>query len=218
VRLGDGRAVALSPDRQWALATDSSAFPGAAYLDLLPVGPGQARRIERPGVTYLNARWVPDGKRLVVLAQEARQRPRLYELSLENGTMRPFTPEGVGFSWAVSPDGTRAAVVIGATIEIHFLNGNQPPQRVTSVSGSTSLVTWIERGLLVQEGSEALAILRIFLVDPQTGARSLWKELLPRDTGGIMNVGALVVTPDGRSYAYWWARALSDLYLGSLLA
>jgi hypothetical protein len=79
-------------------------------------------------------------------------------------------------------------------------------------------VTWIERGLLVQEGSEALAILRIFLVDPQTGARSLWKELLPRDTGGIMNVGALVVTPDGRSYAYWWARALSDLYLGSLLA
>jgi serine/threonine protein kinase len=217
VRLGDRRAVALSPDRQWALATDSSAFPGAAYLDLLPVGPAPARRIERPGVTYWNARWVPVGKRLVVLAQEARQRPRLYELSLENGTMRPFTPEGVGFSWAVSPDGTRAAVVIGATIEIHFLNGNQPPQRVTSVSGSTSLVTWIERGLLVQEGSEALAILRIFLVDPQTGARSLWKELLPRDTGGIMNVGALVVTPDGRSYAYWWARALSDLYLGSLL-
>ena len=31
-------------------------------------------------------------------------------------------------------------------------------------------------------------------------------------------MGALVVTPDGRSYAYWWFRALSDLYLGSGLS
>jgi hypothetical protein len=28
-----------------------------------------------------------------------------------------------------------------------------------------------------------------------------------------MNVFALMVTPDGRSYAYGWHRALSDLYL-----
>ena len=33
------------------------------------------------------------------------------------------------------------------------------------------------------------------------------------DAAGIMNTGNLVVTPDGRSYAYWWHRALSDLYL-----
>jgi len=33
-----------------------------------------------------------------------------------------------------------------------------------------------------------------------------------------MSMGALVVTPDGGSYAYWWTRAVSDLYLGSGLS
>jgi hypothetical protein len=33
-----------------------------------------------------------------------------------------------------------------------------------------------------------------------------------------MNMGALVVMPDGGSYACWWFRALSDLCLGSGLS
>ena len=40
-------------------------------------------------------------------------------------------------------------------------------------------------------------------------------ETLPTDASGIMNAGNLLVTPDGRSYGYYWHRALSDLYLVS---
>jgi hypothetical protein len=215
IRLGDGVAVALSPDRHWALATEYGAFQGSKYLDLLPVGAGQMRRIERSGVKYFGARWLPDGKRMVVNAQEAPHPPRLYELTLETGAMRPFTPE-VGGSWAVSPDGTRAALANGSTVEIHFVSGNQSTQKVPNLSGPQALVTWIERGLLVHEGTDQAALGRVFLVNVQTGTRTLWKEILPRDPGGIMSLSNLVVTPDGQSYAYWWARALSDLYLAAV--
>jgi hypothetical protein len=67
-------------------------------------------------------------------------------------------------------------------------------------------------------GADPNALGKVLLIDPQTGVRQTWKEIVPRDPAGIMNMGALVVTPDGRSYAYWWSRALSDLYLGNGLS
>jgi len=216
VRLGDGRALALSPDRHWALAVDPGPFQGGKYLDLLPVGAGPMRRIERSGVTYVNARWLPDGKRIVLQAREASHQSRLYELTLEDGGMRPFTPEIPNSSWAVSPDGTRAAVASGSKVEIHFVSGNQAPQSVPNLNSPQSLITWIERGLLVHEGTDPAALGRVFLIDVRTGSRTLWKEILPRDPAGIMSMVNLVVTPDGLSYAYWWARALSDLYLATV--
>lgn len=131
--------------------------------------------------------------------------------------MRAFTPEGVGFFWSVSPDGTRAAVT-GSGIEIHSVSGSQQVQRVPGLSGPQILTGWIERGLIVYDEPDPSALGKVLLIDPQTGVRQTWKEILPRDPAGIMNMGALVVTPDGGSYAYWWSRALSDLYLGSGLS
>jgi len=88
-------------------------------------------------------------------------------------------------------------------------------QQVPGLTGAQVLVAWIERGLLVHDEPNPNALGKVLLIDPQTGARQTWREMLPRDPSGIMNMGALVVTPDGRSYAYWWFRAVSDLYLGS---
>ncbi len=44
VRLGDGYAQALSPDGRWAIVQTES-----PHLDVIPTGPGQAGRLERPG-------------------------------------------------------------------------------------------------------------------------------------------------------------------------
>jgi Tol biopolymer transport system component len=60
------------------MAVDAASFAqGSSYIDLLPVGPGPTTRLERTGVRYFNARWLPDGKRVVVRAQEAQQQARL---------------------------------------------------------------------------------------------------------------------------------------------
>ena len=61
VWLGDGRAVALSPDGRWAIAE----VPGQSGYQVLPTGAGRPRRLERQGLTILGAEWRPDGQRVV---------------------------------------------------------------------------------------------------------------------------------------------------------
>ena len=46
-----------------------------------------------------------------------------------------------------------------------------------------------------------------------TGRRERWKELRPADSAGVVSVGGIHVTPDGRYYVYTYPRDLSDLYL-----
>jgi hypothetical protein len=72
--------------------------------------------------------------------------------------------------------------------------------------------------LLVSEDPDPSALGRVLLVDPVSGQRAFWKELRPPNPAGIMHMAGLVVTPDGRSYAYFWFRAVSDLYLVDALS
>jgi dipeptidyl aminopeptidase/acylaminoacyl peptidase len=207
VRLGDGRAVALSPDGRWAI----TAGPGQSGYHVLPTGAGEPRRLERQGLTILDARWLPDGQRVVVSAREANRNARLYVFDLDRGTADAMTPEqiSIGPSWVVSPDGTTVATISDSGLNLHPVGGGAARQ-VPALTGRERLHGWITDGLLV---SEPQALSRVLRVDPLTGQRQVWKEIQPRDPAGLMNVNPLVTTPDGRAYAYSWHRALSDLYL-----
>ena len=154
------------------------------------------------------------GFRFVVRASEQDRNARLYSLDLEAGTFDAITPEGVaiGFVWAVSPDGQMVAVASDRGVEVYPLDDRQP-RAVPGLPASDLLLAWIHDGLLVSDNPIPTALSKVFLVNPVTGARRLWKEIVPRDAAGIMNVFSLLVTPDGRSYAYGWHRALSDLFL-----
>jgi hypothetical protein len=212
VRLGDGSAIALSPDGQWAVAKE---FGGPSrHVDLLPTGAGQARRIELPGFEFFEARWLPDGQRLIVQAQEGGGGGRLYRLDTDGGAPDAVTPEGVrvAASWALSPDGRWVAVASGHGVDVHPVSGGE----VRAVPGPTvqlRLLAWIEGGLLVTEDPNWGVLDRVFLLDPVTGGRRIWKDIRPRDPAGIMSMGWFKVTPDGRFYGYTWARATSNLYL-----
>jgi len=54
---------------------------------------------------------------------------------------------------------------------------------------------------------------RVVRLDVETGERKPWLELMPADTAGVSRIATLVLTPDGKSYAYNVRRDLSDLYL-----
>ena len=58
----------------------------------------------------------------------------------------------------------------------------------------------------------------IYKVDVGTGRKALWTNVLPPDRGGLLQLGPVVVAPDGRSLAYTWYRALSNLYVAEGLA
>jgi dipeptidyl aminopeptidase/acylaminoacyl peptidase len=54
---------------------------------------------------------------------------------------------------------------------------------------------------------------RVDRVDPATGRRELWKEVLPADPTGVVRISSILISPDGSFYAYAYSRVLSNLYL-----
>jgi serine/threonine protein kinase/Tol biopolymer transport system component len=109
VRLGDGKALDLSPDGLWALSKAGGL--DAARLMLLPTGAGQARAVPVPGIQIPGVgsgeAFFPDGKRILIRGAEKGQPMRLFAVDLETGKFRSFTPEGVPFQsrLSISPDG-----------------------------------------------------------------------------------------------------------------
>jgi len=87
IRLGDGRAEAFSPDGKWVA---SISLRGATSL--LPVKAGTSRTIEHPGLAVHAARWTPDGKKLLLLANEVAGGLRLFVHDLDGPAPRPITP------------------------------------------------------------------------------------------------------------------------------
>jgi GNAT superfamily N-acetyltransferase len=103
IDLGPGWPRGLSPDSKWALVSPAEA---PATLTLVPLGPGSARKLD-PGkiAEIFIARWLPDGKRISLLAAEAGESGRIFIQDLSGGPPRATTKPGVQFRGLPSPDG-----------------------------------------------------------------------------------------------------------------
>jgi hypothetical protein len=71
-------------------------------------------------------------------------------------------------------------------------------------------------------GADILAISRtrrgevpakVYLFDIVTGRKELWRERMPADASGVVDVPSVCPTPDGKSYVYSYARILSSPFL-----
>jgi len=210
VRLGDGEAVALSPDGKSVLV----GFPGAAdRLVLLPTGTGEPKTIALTGFEALNfAAWLPDGKELLFGGQEVGKKGRIYRLEAAGGRPRPISPEGIRVPYfvtgAVSPDGRwllgtrgpgkwfRVPVDGGEAIQIMALERGDFPIRWAS---DRSL--WFHR----EPSGE------VWRLDLGTGRKTPGKKISPTDA--TLGVTRIVMMPDGSAYAYAYRRVHSILYV-----
>ena len=213
VRLGEGYALALSPDKRSALATPMS----FSQLNLLPTGAGQARRLERgPIERYQSARFLPDGRRILFAGNEKGRRARLYVQDLAGGDPRPVTAEGAGAGFngiVVSPDGRFATgPAPGSGFARYPLEGGSPLP-IEGLAEGEFPVQWSAdgRSLFVYRIGDVPA--RIFRLDLSTGRREFWKELIPPDLAGANVIPAVQITPDGRACTYYYGQILSELYL-----
>ena len=211
VRLSEGLAQALSPDGRWAIVQ----IDGSPHFDVIPTGPGESTRLERPGLTLLDARWLADGRNVVVRARAPNGQARLYVLDVSGSSVRQVTPDSLEVGdtgWAVSPDGAMLAVSSGPQVGLFPVAGGAV-RLVPGASDRSRVIGWIDGGLLISE--DPVGASTVFRVDPTTGRRDTWADIKPQDAAGIMNLdlGSLVTTPDGRGYGYQWHRAMSDLYL-----
>jgi serine/threonine protein kinase len=214
VRLGEGNALALSPDGKWAL----SILPApASPFRLLPTGTGERRDLPLSGIgTEQAAAWFPDGKRILFAGSESGHGLRLYVQSVEGGSPRAITPEGITAAlpgFAISPDGKLVAAIgadhramlypveDGAARPIAGVGEKEFPLRFSA--DGRSLYLW-KRGDVPA---------RVTKLDLESGKREVWKDLLPADPAGVERISNVLVTPDGKGYAYCFARLLSDLFV-----
>ena len=220
-RLGDGRAMALSPDGGWVVALKR----GQVWL--LPTGPGEPKALSQTGLEPLGgADWCPDGQRIVFSAREKGRGSRLYIQAVSGGPPRPVSPEGVqllGFGGSVSLDGR---LVVGLPVleqpgiqypeqregaQLYPLEGGAPRPILGLQQGEVP-VQWNSDGKSIFVYKRAGAPGRVWLVDTTTGRRKPWKEIHHPDRT-FQNVHPLLMTSDGDSYAYGSWRLESALYL-----
>jgi len=214
VRLGEGNALALSPDGRWAL----SMLPAAnSPFTLLPTGTGERKEIPTVGVSAEQAAtWLPDSKGFLFAGREGQHGARIYSQSIDGGKPRPVSPEGIvpalpGF--AISSDASRlAAVGPDHKMAIFSLNGGTSRPVPGALEGEYPLRFSDDgRSLYVWKRGDVPA--RISRIEIETGKREVWKDLLPVDPAGVERISNVLVTADGKGYAYCYARLLSDLFI-----
>jgi hypothetical protein len=54
---------------------------------------------------------------------------------------------------------------------------------------------------------------KVYRLGVTTGERMFWKELTPPDPAGVLLIGPILMTPDGKSYVYSYRRTLDELFL-----
>ena len=217
VPIGEGYAGSLSRDKKWALALKLTEPNHEIWL--LPIGPGEPRRVNPPNLVPANIlpQFLSDGKRIVYSAIEAGQRfPRVYLQELNSGAPKPISPEGmvnreisrddkwvlVGVRDADTGNGRTALLSIdnATTVEI---NGLKPDEMALG---------WTTDGQLYVASADASgAGVKVEMLNPHTGARTPWRVLATAPIGGVVP-DPPIITPDGNTYGFDYRVRLSDLY------
>ena len=209
VRIGEGSARSLSPDGQWVMAIH---YGPPQRLLLLPTGVGDSTSLPRGRIhDYEDARWLPDGKRIVFVGSEAGHASRTYLQDLTGGLPGPVTPEGIA-GVIVSPDG-RFVAGVSRDQRLHACPiGGGDPTPVTDLLPRERMLQWASDGRSLYVGRFGGASVSVARIDRETGRRVPWRVFSVPDLAGAGFL-SVVLTPDARSYAYSYVRRLDDLYL-----
>jgi hypothetical protein len=214
VTLGTGFATALGADGKHVLSFGPNASVG---LGLVPTGTGPARPVSMdPVVAPSWAGFLPGGKAVLVAGAAAGEGVRLWHLATAEGPARALSPPGIDArfsSGAPSPDGRTVAVALdGGDLLLCPVAGGEPRLLATTPRGLVP-ISWVEEGkqllAFAREGSGA----DVVRLDPLTGSSVPLRRLEPSDAAGVIGVPTVRVTPDGRQWAWSYARLLSELYV-----
>ncbi len=211
VRLGEGRAMSLSPDGNVALVIGCE---DRKQLRLLPLGLGEPRDLPRTGLEYQWVRFFPDGKRVLALANEPGKDLRLYVQAAGADKAKPISAPLVTRNVAISPDGTQLAVLpVAGTLTIYSVDSGIT--RTLKTDEPVAPILWVDgRTLLVQHLGRYTDIpARVSTLDLQTGRLRLWKTLAPSDPVGVNAITRVLVARNLETYVFTYRRALSELFL-----
>jgi Tol biopolymer transport system component len=212
VRLGEGNAEAISPDGKWVLASLIRTSP--VQLVLLPTGVGEPRPLPPDALSHDGgAAFLPDGRRVLFVANEPGRPPRVFVQDLDGGSPRAVTEEGVTGT-VITPDGGHVVVRDpGGDLSLHPLDEGaaRPVPGLESTDGPLRFSS-DGRYLYVSARINELPA-RVYRIDMATGRRDLVRELMPPDPGGTGNFLCASISPDGKTLVFFHSSALERLYL-----
>ena len=207
VRLGSGRAVFGG----WKVG--DGVYPGAsAKIWVIPLSVGEPTTVAAPGIERLfgnNVGFFPDGKRIWLNGSQAAHAPRAYAVDISGGTPAPITPEGVLVD-GISDDGQNAIGNDAEDFVAQFPLGGGPARRVPGVAAKEKFVQWGADGRSIYVRDFKLPT-TIYQVNLTSGQRAPVLKLIPADPAGVTTIFNVAMTRGGKSYAYGFARSLSQL-------
>jgi eukaryotic-like serine/threonine-protein kinase len=211
VLLGEGGAVALSPDGKWAIAQTQES---PSQFRLLPTGPGESRDITKDHVNHSWAHWFPDGKHILFSADEPGKGVRFYVCDLASGKSQPISQEGVNATaFVISPDSQTVAGIGPDQKGYLYPTSGGEPSVIKGLNPGEQPIVWSADGHAVYVYQPGELPARVYRVELQTGQRTLWKQLMPSDPAGVENIGPILLTPDAKTCVFGYHRMLADLYL-----
>ena len=210
VRIGEGRAEAISPDKKWVV-TQSTQDTG---LRIVPTGAGVARQLTHGEIRFTAVKYLPDGKQVIATGIESGRGARDYMIDVSAGNAKPITPEGVTGTH-LSPDG-RSVVVVGPDGKwgIWPLSGGDM-RVIPGLDPQIYITGWAPDGnsLYATSNADNARIAKVYRVDIATGRMEYWKTFGENIASGVVAVSAPRFSDDGSAYSYLYVQLLSEAYV-----
>src|SRR5579872_4391792 len=169
VRLGEGRAIAISPDGKYVLTAGQT---DQHSLKVIPLDIGTTRTISGNDLKYFWARFFPDSKRILIGGKQGGAQPRLFTQAIDGSDLKPLPHEIWLSKPAISPDGSKIAgwnptknlVVVDA-------DGGQSVEMPLTVQAAP--LRWSTDGRYLFAATSDIPA-RIFRIDVKAGTSTLW--------------------------------------------
>jgi hypothetical protein len=215
VLLGNGVYATFSRDGKWVLAMQPQPDGGTGLMKL-PIGAGEARKIDTGKVDVHAAYFLPDEKQILELGNmQGDHGLRLWIQDLENGQPKPLTQEGVLFRYrgCISADGKTVAMLDSERKAIVFPLDGSGAKRILGAVDGDEPIQWAPDGKHILVGRSELPN-RVYDIELATGQRKLYKTFTLADPTGLLDTAPPNFSKDLKSYVFAYTRITSDLYVG----
>jgi hypothetical protein len=179
----------------------------------MPLGEGAPTELPPTGLEYQWARYFPDGRRLLALANEPGQPLRLFVQPLD-GKPVAITPPGTVRNVAISSDGETVALLAADGQLMMYPTSGEGGGRRVSIGEPLAPLLWIDDWLYVQHiGAYTQIPTRLSRLHLPTGRLEPWLEVGPTDLLGVNAITKVMVSQDTRTVVFNYRRVLSELFV-----
>ena len=206
--IGEGRAMDLSADGQWALAQDAH---DATRLMLLSADGATHQSVGGGGIAYQWLKFLPGGRDILFSGAYPKQSPHLYKQHLPDGPVVLVSPEAPPDSVVISPDG-QLAVTDEDNGHITVLDLRQHRKRTITVTKAASPIRFSEDGEVLTSRVQGRNLV-FELLDLSNGELTPYKRIEMPDATGIIDNLPMYVSGDLHSYVYSRLQNLSTLFV-----